>query len=109
MGAADIIPGVSGGTVALITGIYERLIDAIKSVNLLFVPYFFRGFVDKKYFKAGRRKFKEGDLKCAHSSRPYWVTSPAELPAMFLRGMLQAATFEMERFLLTQIPHDRPL
>ena len=28
MGAADIIPGISGGTIALITHIYERLIDA---------------------------------------------------------------------------------
>jgi putative membrane protein len=33
MGSADIIPGVSGGTLALITGIYDRLIDAIKSVD----------------------------------------------------------------------------
>lgn len=34
MGAANVIPGVSGGTMALITGIFERLIDAIKSFNL---------------------------------------------------------------------------
>ncbi len=34
MGAANVIPGVSGGTVAFITGIYERLINAIKSVDL---------------------------------------------------------------------------
>lgn len=34
MGAANVIPGVSGGTVALITGIFERLIDALKSFNL---------------------------------------------------------------------------
>ncbi len=33
MGSADIIPGVSGGTIALITGIYERLILAIRSVD----------------------------------------------------------------------------
>jgi len=33
MGAADIIPGVSGGTMALITGIYDRLINAIRSVD----------------------------------------------------------------------------
>ena len=33
MGAADAIPGVSGGTIALITGIYERLIDAIAGVS----------------------------------------------------------------------------
>ncbi len=34
MGAADIIPGVSGGTMAFILGIYETLIDSIKSVNV---------------------------------------------------------------------------
>jgi len=33
MGAANVIPGVSGGTIALITGIYERLINAIKSFD----------------------------------------------------------------------------
>lgn len=33
MGIAEVIPGVSGGTIAFITGIYERLLDAIKSVN----------------------------------------------------------------------------
>ena len=34
MGSADVIPGVSGGTIALITGIYENLIVAIKSIDL---------------------------------------------------------------------------
>lgn len=34
MGMADSVPGVSGGTIALITGIYEELINSIKSVNL---------------------------------------------------------------------------
>ena len=34
VGIANIIPGVSGGTIALITGIFERLIDAIKSFDL---------------------------------------------------------------------------
>ena len=33
MGAADIVPGVSGGTIALITGIYEELIESIKTVS----------------------------------------------------------------------------
>ncbi|WP_256301112.1 DUF368 domain-containing protein [Haloarchaeobius salinus] len=33
MGAADTVPGVSGGTIALITGIYERLITAITAVD----------------------------------------------------------------------------
>ncbi len=31
MGAADVIPGVSGGTIAFITGIYERLINALRA------------------------------------------------------------------------------
>ena len=34
MGAADVVPGVSGGTIAFITGIYEELIDSINQVNL---------------------------------------------------------------------------
>lgn len=33
MGAADVVPGVSGGTIAFISGIYEELINSIKSVN----------------------------------------------------------------------------
>ena len=33
MGTADVIPGVSGGTIAFITGIYEELINSIKSVD----------------------------------------------------------------------------
>ena len=34
MGAANVIPGVSGGTMALLTGIFEKLICAIKSFDL---------------------------------------------------------------------------
>jgi putative membrane protein len=34
MGAADVVPGVSGGTIAFISGIYEELIDSINKVNL---------------------------------------------------------------------------
>jgi putative membrane protein len=33
MGTADVVPGVSGGTVALIVGIYERLIEAVRAVT----------------------------------------------------------------------------
>ncbi|WP_229592699.1 DUF368 domain-containing protein [Pseudodesulfovibrio sediminis] len=36
MGGADIIPGVSGGTIAFITGIYSQLVDAIRSFDLAF-------------------------------------------------------------------------
>ena len=30
MGAADVVPGVSGGTIAVVLGIYERLLDAVR-------------------------------------------------------------------------------
>lgn len=42
MGIAEIIPGVSGGTVAFISGIYEELISSIKSVDLIAVKYIFK-------------------------------------------------------------------
>jgi putative membrane protein len=37
MGSADVIPGVSGGTIALITGIYEELLLALKSIDATWV------------------------------------------------------------------------
>lgn len=37
MGAADIVPGVSGGTMAFITGIYDELLASIRAVDLVFV------------------------------------------------------------------------
>lgn len=37
MGSADLVPGVSGGTMALILDVYERLLHAIKSVNAKFI------------------------------------------------------------------------
>ena len=43
LGSANVIPGVSGGTIALITGIFERLIDALKSFNLTAFKLFFTG------------------------------------------------------------------
>ena len=33
MGAANVVPGVSGGTIALLTGIYGELLEAINSVT----------------------------------------------------------------------------
>lgn len=42
VGAANVIPGVSGGTIALITGIFEKLIDSIKSFNLTALKLVFK-------------------------------------------------------------------
>lgn len=41
MGAADVVPGVSGGTIAFIVGIYEELINSIKSINFSNLKLFF--------------------------------------------------------------------
>ena len=43
MGAADVIPGVSGGTIAFITGIYGTLLDSIKAFDLRALRLFFTG------------------------------------------------------------------
>lgn len=55
MGAVNKIPGVSGGTVAFITGIYEDLINSIKKINFKsFKILFSRGFKDF-YFEINGR------------------------------------------------------
>lgn len=43
MGAADVVPGVSGGTIAFISGIYEELINSIKSIVPAFKTLFKKG------------------------------------------------------------------
>jgi putative membrane protein len=40
MGAADVVPGVSGGTIAFISGIYEELITSINNINLSLIGIF---------------------------------------------------------------------
>jgi len=50
MGAADAVPGVSGGTIAFISGIYEELISTISNINLsLFKTLFQKGV--KQFWK----------------------------------------------------------
>ena len=43
MGAADVIPGVSGGTIAFITGIYDNLLSSINAIDATAVKLFFTG------------------------------------------------------------------
>ena len=43
MGAANVVPGVSGGTIALVTGIYERLINALKCCDFTALRLVLRG------------------------------------------------------------------
>ncbi|MBQ7791027.1 MAG: DUF368 domain-containing protein [Rikenellaceae bacterium] len=43
MGMADVVPGVSGGTIAFISGIYEELLGSIKSIDLEAIKLLFSG------------------------------------------------------------------
>ncbi|MBN2597945.1 MAG: DUF368 domain-containing protein [Marinifilaceae bacterium] len=56
MGAADVVPGVSGGTIAFITGIYEELINSIKSINASAVKLLFQ-FKLKEFWQAVNGNF----------------------------------------------------
>ncbi|MDC6362802.1 MULTISPECIES: DUF368 domain-containing protein [Flavobacteriaceae] len=51
MGAADVVPGVSGGTIAFISGIYEELISSINNINLSLI-----GILRKEGIKAAWTK-----------------------------------------------------
>ncbi len=56
VGAADIVPGISGGTVAFIIGIYEELLQSIASINTKALALLFRGHF-RAFFAAIRWKF----------------------------------------------------
>jgi len=56
MGAADVVPGVSGGTIAFITGIYERLLAALQSINPKNIILLFRKGI-KEFWEAIDGKF----------------------------------------------------
>ncbi|WP_445736148.1 DUF368 domain-containing protein [Mariniflexile sp.] len=56
MGAADAVPGVSGGTIAFISGIYEELVSTISNINIsLFKTLFNKGF--KAFWKQANGNF----------------------------------------------------
>ena len=65
MGAADVVPGVSGGTIAFISGIYEELISTIDSINL----------------SALRTLFKEG-------LKPFWKQINGTFLVFLFTGIL---------------------
>lgn len=58
MGSADIVPGVSGGTIAFITGIYEQLITALKSINIHWLIYLIQSIGNKTYLKKSKKSFQ---------------------------------------------------
>ncbi len=86
MGAADIVPGVSGGTIALVTGIYERFVGALGSLSPAFLAPLAKGKIG-----ASIREFR----------RMHW----AVLVPLFA-GILTAVVL-MSR-LITGLMADRP-
>lgn len=64
MGICDVIPGVSGGTIAFITGIYTRLINAVKSFSPKLINDFFRYILkrDKKDYIKLKEDIKNLDF-----------------------------------------------
>jgi putative membrane protein len=56
MGAADVVPGVSGGTIAFILGIYEDLINALHAIDLSFFRLLF-GFKIRQAFGTWNWRF----------------------------------------------------
>ena len=56
MGAADVVPGVSGGTIAFVVGIYDELLNSIKSINLQSLMLLFKGQF-KAFWKAVNGNF----------------------------------------------------
>ncbi len=83
MGAADVVPGVSGGTIAFITGIYDELINSIRSFN----------------FSAIRILFKEGPLA-------FWKYINGKFLAILLFGILSSVVTlaRIIKYLLTNEP-----
>ena len=52
MGTADVVPGVSGGTMALVLGIYQRLLRAIRSVDLTLLQHLLKGQLVAGFWRA---------------------------------------------------------
>ena len=52
MGSADVVPGVSGGTIAFITGIYDELISTLGNINLSLLKLILKGDFQGFWIKA---------------------------------------------------------
>ncbi|MCE2983826.1 MAG: DUF368 domain-containing protein, partial [Parachlamydia sp.] len=55
MGAADLIPGISGGTIAFIMGFYSQLLESLKSINRANLQLLFKGEFKNCFEKTGGR------------------------------------------------------
>jgi len=57
MGSADIIPGVSGGTIAFITGIYDDFVNALRSIQFHFLIFLLRSLADTSNLQKAKKSF----------------------------------------------------
>ncbi|MFB6307541.1 MAG: DUF368 domain-containing protein, partial [Flavobacteriales bacterium] len=51
MGAADVVPGVSGGTIAFITGIYEKLLESLSNIGFATLKTALKGNIKEAWEK----------------------------------------------------------
>lgn len=79
MGAADVVPGVSGGTIAFITGIYDELLESIKSINTQSLKLLVSG-KPKQFWKAVNGNF----LLCLVAGIGLSIFSLARIITLFL-------------------------
>lgn len=103
MGAANVIPGVSGGTIAFITGIYERLIDALKSFDgkalkhlLKFDLGGFAKHVDMGFLTALGAGVLASVLTLAKLLKEAYADHPVLVDAFFF-GLILASIFSVGR------------
>ncbi len=103
MGAANVIPGVSGGTIALVTGIYERLIFALKSIDAEAVKLALRFDLQKLWVKIDAfflsRVLGGVAVSILSLARLFeWLLEHHEVPTMgFFFGLILASVFYVGR------------
>lgn len=92
IGTANVIPGVSGGTIALLTGIFERLINALKTFNIKALKLLFRGrfkdFAQHRLLLSRLRRYRR--LRCDTNDSTHFRLFVRQLPRLsvvvFLRS-----------------------
>lgn len=113
MGAADVVPGVSGGTIAFISGIYEELVDSISRINLqAFKLLFSKGlgafwkYINGSFFLALLSGIGLSILSLAKGMKWLLETHPIMVWSFFFGLMIASIYFltkEIERWNLASV------
>lgn len=110
MGAANVIPGVSGGTIAFITGIYERLVNSLKSFDFKAIGYLKRldikGFIrhtDLYFLMALLGGAGFSILLLSHFLKTAFTNHPTLVWAFFF-GLILASIFYVGRMVKKWTP-----